>query len=239
MEAARLRPDPFRGQDPACLPRYTVANAARHLRLPLATVRSRLAGGSEPLVWIADPDTGMLSFQNLAELHVLGASRRGRRLTLPQLCQAVASLRDRWGVSHPLSSRRMLTGGVDLFLDECERLAGLPAPVRAELRQLLLTYLGRLEWDARGQPIRLFPFTRDRIEESPRLVVIDPRVCFGEPCLAGAGVPTSIIARRLRHLRCVPVLPAADPRQPGPGRRRRCRPAAAPAAPTRVRCSDA
>lgn len=64
----------------------------------------------------------------------------------------------------------------------------------------------RVERDAGGVAVRLFPFTRKRplasiskarLEE-PRFIVIDPRVSFGRPVLAGTGVPTGGIAERYK-----------------------------------------
>jgi len=50
--------------------------------------------------------------------------------------------------------------------------------------------------------VRLYPFSRrpapnaPDFAASPRVVVIDPRVAFGRPMLAGAGVTTLSIAER-------------------------------------------
>jgi uncharacterized protein (DUF433 family) len=87
---------------------------------------------------------------------------------------------------------------MDLFLGECERVGRLPQAGQVELRWLLGAYLRRLERDPQGNPIRLYPFTREavEVEDAPCLVVIDPQVGFGNPCLAGTGAPTSVIAER-------------------------------------------
>jgi len=66
------------------------------------------------------------------------------------------------------------------------------------MRQLLEAYLKRIERDPRGVPIRLFPFTRKRDSEEPRAIVIDPRVSFGRPVLAGTGIRTATVAERYK-----------------------------------------
>ncbi len=57
-------------------------------------------------------------------------------------------------------------------------------------------YLKRIERDQSGTPIRLFPFMRDRYEESPKFISIDPKICFGKPCISGTRIPTAIIIER-------------------------------------------
>ena len=49
-----------------------------------------------------------------------------------------------------------------------------------------------------GFALRLYPFTRKRQLEEPKVVVIDPFVSFGRPVLAGTGIPTAVIADRYK-----------------------------------------
>jgi uncharacterized protein (DUF433 family) len=46
--------------------------------------------------------------------------------------------------------------------------------------------------------VKLYPFTRTRRGDEPRVVVIDPEIAFGQPVLASTGIPTAIIAERLK-----------------------------------------
>src|SRR4051812_17300938 len=71
--------DIFAGQKPMDIPRYTLPEAAHHLCLPTATVRSWIVGRhypssrglkkSKPIIAPADAKTSLLSFANLAEVH--------------------------------------------------------------------------------------------------------------------------------------------------------------------------
>jgi uncharacterized protein (DUF433 family) len=187
-------------------PVYFLWEASHYLRLPASTVRSWLHGReyprgravavSEPIVHPADPETGMLSFLNLVELHVLSSIRRGHQVKLPAVRRAVDYLREKLHSDHPLIDRQMLTDGKDLFIEQYGQLVSVSEPGQLAMKALLLAHLRRIERDAKGVPLRLFPFTRSRIEQSPRLVVIDPQIRFGKPCITGTGVPTSIIAER-------------------------------------------
>ena len=66
------------------------------------------------------------------------------------------------------------------------------------MRKILEAYLRRVEWDDAGVVARLYPFTRKRMVDEPKAIVIDPRISFGRPVLAGSGIPTAIIAERYK-----------------------------------------
>jgi uncharacterized protein (DUF433 family) len=149
-----------------------------------------------PLIDIADSTGRLLSFMNLAELHVLGSIRRAHQVKLPAVRKAVEYLRKRFRSDHPLLDRQMLTDGQDLFIEQYENLVNISQHGQMEMRQIMEVYLERIKRDRGGVPIRLFPFTRDRYAESPEFISIDPRVRFGKPCISGTRIPTAIILER-------------------------------------------
>lgn len=73
----------------------------------------------------------------------------------------------------------------------------LPKVDAAWLRKWAVIYYDRVEV-ASGEPVRLFPFSRDPAPDAPRLVVLDPRVRFGRPVVAGRGVPTDSLFERFQ-----------------------------------------
>src|SRR5438067_98686 len=78
--------DPYLGRDPRLIAAYTTLEAARYLRIPERTLFDWTFGRSyrrkgewrsvAALIEVADSDEHLLSFTNLAELHVLDALRR-------------------------------------------------------------------------------------------------------------------------------------------------------------------
>jgi uncharacterized protein (DUF433 family) len=44
----------------------------------------------------------------------------------------------------------------------------------------------------------LYPFTRKRQPDEPKVIVIDPRISFGRPVLTGTGIRTAIVAERYK-----------------------------------------
>jgi uncharacterized protein (DUF433 family) len=150
------------------------------------------------LIAIADPDRRLLSFLNLVEAHVLCAIRRDHQIALPSARRAVAYVERELGIKHPLASQRFETDGVNLFVQQYGRLINASQQGQLALRELLSAYLHRIERDHQDRAARLFPFTRRGEPEEPRMIVIDPRVSFGRPVLAGTGIPTSAIAERYK-----------------------------------------
>lgn len=200
--------DPYSGQDPREIPAYTAAQAAHYLWLPEATLRSWTRGRqypsgrarrfSQPVVQPADSDTGLLSFVNLLELHVLSAIRRQHGVDMRRVRKAIDYLADRYGHRHPLIDEKMETDGSDLFIQKLGQLENISKDGQLAIRELMELHLKRIEWDERGVAIRLFPFTRPKAHpaNAPRFVAIDPRVAFGRPVLEGTRIPTAEIMER-------------------------------------------
>jgi uncharacterized protein (DUF433 family) len=92
----------------------------------------------------------------------------------------------------------MLTDGTDLFTRRLGSLVNLSQEGQLAMREMLDAHLQRIDRDARGLAIRLYPFTRAGAADGPRLVVIDPRLAFGRPVLAGSRIPTTDVFERFK-----------------------------------------
>ena len=191
-------------------PAYTIADAARYVLVPTATLRSWVAGRFyptqadarkrfEPVLRV--PGAGspwLLSFRNLAEAHVLATLRRHYQIKLETIRRSVRYMERRFQDQHPLINPGMRTDGVDLFLEQFETLEGVSKEGQLAMKDVLKSSLERLDWGREGSVLRLFPFTRLGEKEGlgPRLVVIDPRVSFGNPVIVGTRIPTKAIFDR-------------------------------------------
>lgn len=216
MASSRRRLDIYGGRNPVDIPAYALAEAAHNLQLTQATVHSWVLGRNyptgagvqrfEPLIRIIDPVAHLLSFRNLVELHVLSAIRRDHQIRLQAVRNAIGYLRKNFHTDHPLAEQQMLTDGRDLFIERYGELVNVSAHGQMAMKKVLEAYLARIERDPAGVPIRLFPFTSSRIENSPSSVAIDPQVQFGRPCLTGSGIPTAIVAERYKAGDSIQVL---------------------------------
>jgi len=198
----------YKGRDPRDLPAYTTPEAAHYLKLPVATLRSWVLGREyptasgkrffKPVIRPGQPGTGLLSFFALVEAHVLAAIRRQHGVRLDKVRIALAYLTRHFPSQHPLADHRFETNGLDLFVEKYGKLINVSQSGQLALRALLERHLRRIDRDSSGLPIKLYPFTTITAVEQPRAVVIDPRVSFGRPVLAGTGVPTSTIFDRYK-----------------------------------------
>jgi hypothetical protein len=104
--------DIYGAKNPRELPLYTVAEAARVVRMNVTTLRSWVAGRSyntqdgrktwPPWIHPADPKFGRLSFANLVELHVL-STERDKRVRVDRTRSATRFIRERMKTDHPLA----------------------------------------------------------------------------------------------------------------------------------------
>lgn len=140
----------------------------------------------------------LLSFENLVEAHVLDAIRRVHGVTFGRVRKAVEYLKKQLGSRHPLAEQKFATDGVDLFVEVFGQLVNVSREGQLAIRDLIQAYLQRIERDPVGAPVRLYPFTRERKPDEPKIIVIDPSISFGRPVLVGTGIATTIIAQRYK-----------------------------------------
>ena len=191
--------------DPREMPAYTVPEAARYLKLPVATVRSWALGRYyptssgrrffRPVIRLADSADRLLSFLNLVEAHVLAGIRR-HGVKLDKIRIAIRYLARHFPSPRPLADHRFETDGLDLFVEKYGQLINVSRGGQLAIRESLKSYLRRIERDSAGLPIKLYPFTGYGGPQPPRSVVIDPLVSFGRPVLLGTGIPTSAVFER-------------------------------------------
>lgn len=209
--------DLYGGEDPRLIPNYGISEAATWLGLPQSTVRAWTFGqpGFAPVIRMRDADSRLLSFQNLVELHVLAVIRRFHTVSLQRIRKAVSFLRERLGVEEPLASSSLLTDGQDILIEWCNEFLNVSKEGQMEMRDVVRAYLSRVETGPDGEALRLFPFSGRHQLGAPRSIVIDPRVQFGRPCLAGTGTPTSEIVDRFKAGDSIECIAADFGREPG------------------------
>lgn len=186
------------------MPAYGIREAAHYLQIPAATLRSWVLGRHyktqrrmrffRPVIRLPSPSVPLLSFHNLAEAHVLSAFRRQYKIELKQIRSALNYVAREFNWKHPLIEQRFETDGVALFVEKLGVIVDASAQGQIVM-DTIRAHFQRLDFD-KHQVVRLWPFTRQRIADSPRTVFIDPRVSFGKPCLARCNVPTAVIAER-------------------------------------------
>jgi uncharacterized protein (DUF433 family) len=176
-----------------------MVEAAHYLRVPKSTLRAWFAGqqGFRAVLRPSDPKNRILSFSNLVEAYVLWAIRRKHHIGLPTIRRGLNFLTEKLGSKRPLLEKQFATYGTRLFVEHLGQIINLSQTGQVEMTELLDAYLERVERDAKGLPIKLYPFMRTQpFNEQPRTVVIDPQVSFGRPVIAGTGIATAVLAER-------------------------------------------
>jgi uncharacterized protein (DUF433 family) len=198
--------DIYGGQDPRDIPSYSIGDAARYLRIPAGTIRSWTMGRNypvadgemffQPLIPIKKQKPRLLSFTNLIEIHVLRAIRQHHQIKLDKVRTALDFIDEKFQVPHPLAREEFRTDGIDLFIEKYGELINASRQGQLHLKGFLEAHLARIEPDDQGLAIKLYPFTRSQEEDSPKIVVIDPRIAFGRLVIAGTGIAANVLSER-------------------------------------------
>lgn len=191
--------------DPNELPRYTIPEAARYLRMAPTTLTSWVAGRTYPVaggekLWaglIRKPDEKdpRLSFSNLIEAHVLLALRKQYRIKIKEVRTALDYAQAKYKIPRVLLSPQLRAIKGNVFLEQMNELTNLGKGGQAAMPEILEAYLERIEWQPTG-PVRIFPITRPQAIDSPKILAIDPKVAFGRPVIERNAIKTSSIAER-------------------------------------------
>ena len=189
------------------VPAYTPAEAARYVRLPVATLRSWVLGREypttqgradfPPLIRLASRKPPWLSFSNLIEAHVLRSLRAEHGVSVKELRRALSYAEKTLAIDRLLLRPELRADAGKMFLDRYGELIELTASGQLAMRRLFEEHLKRIEWDSSRFPIRLYPFLSASAPSAERAIVIDPRIAFGRPVVASRGIGTSTIADRI------------------------------------------
>lgn len=185
---------------------YTVPDAVRLTRVSVGKIRRWLKGyrfksgesihRSEP-VWKGElqpvEDKLALSFRDLLELRFVDAFIRSG-VSWRTMRRAHARAQKELSTTHPFCSNRIATDGKNILLrqgeeDSDEALINLVTNQR-EFRRIVQDFLKELEFS--GSDIIWYPLGKQR------QIVVDPKRNFGQPTVAGSGVPTSVLARSVK-----------------------------------------
>lgn len=187
-------------------PFYAVAEAARLLRVPAPTLRN----------WFGVQGRE-LNFLELLEGYTIQTLRARHNLPMRRIRKAIDFLRKETGETHPLARQDFgfETDGVDLFVTRVGSFVSASEQGQLAWRTVLKVFLQRVEFDRDGLALRFYPFTRDFRADGPKAIVIDPRLCYGRPSIAGRGIATAMVAGRYKAGESIAELAADYDCEPG------------------------
>ncbi|HUQ91317.1 MAG TPA: DUF433 domain-containing protein [Bryobacteraceae bacterium] len=188
------------------MPTYDVKEAAGYLRVPPSTLRWWFFGqparreqrGYAPIFLGADPESGLISFFNLVEAHVLSSLKiEYTSMRTNSVRRALDHVRQNSPEKlHPLVTERFLTDGKDLFMDILAEDKTIPSGETVNVSlggqrplDIMNEYLQLVDYEA-GFALKLFPKAGDRV------IVLNPKISAGRPIVVGTGYLASIIRQR-------------------------------------------
>lgn len=187
-------------------PAYPLAEAARYVKVPSATLRSwvlgrdyRTAAGtrySPALLPPASLQPLALSFNNLVEAHVLRSLRTEHGVSLEAVRQALDYAEAELRIKRLLLSKKLRTHAGELFLERYGELLNLSLSGQLAIREFFEEHLERVVWDESRFPVRLYPFVT-AAASAERPIAIDPGIAFGRPIVLRSGISTRAIAERI------------------------------------------
>ena len=188
-------------------PAYTLAEAARYLKLASATLRSWVVGRDypkgegvahfRPLIHPPERHPPTLSFWNLIEAHVLRSLRTEHGVSIQALRKALVYAEKTLGINRLLLSKELRTHAGKVLLDRYGELIDLSASGQIAMRRMFEAHLARVVWDEWQFPVRLYPFTSGSSLADERPIAIDPNIAFGRPVMVRMGISTHAIAERI------------------------------------------
>jgi uncharacterized protein (DUF433 family) len=186
---------------------YTVPEAARFLGIQPMTLATWVYGRTywtkagrkfwERVIAPADPKMGLLSFFNLAEAHILAATRYKHKVPFPSVRTAIANVIDKYPIAkaHPLLSHDFYTDGKYLFIKTIEETVDLSS-AQLPLKQIMDYYLERVVRDEQDNPFKVYPIVPG--VEVNKVVSIISGVSSSRPVIDGTGVQVAIVWRRFK-----------------------------------------
>jgi uncharacterized protein (DUF433 family) len=200
LQAAQYIPN----VDPRELAIYTPTDAASYLGINESTLKSWIYGRRYPkkdgighflpLIKPADTEHRLLSFFNLAEAHVLAATRYEHAVSIKSVRQALETLRERYPSAHPLISRDFFTNGEDLFIKTMSENENLSHPGQLNMKKIMDKFLAHIGRDKNKIVDRVFPIIKGLPHDE--VIGIIHGVASGQPVLSESRIPVWVIHGR-------------------------------------------
>jgi uncharacterized protein (DUF433 family) len=175
-------------------PLLTTKETSRHLLIPQRTLNQWLAeeAGGAPLVHRVAPERRgrpTVPFIAVVEAYVL-RSLRDLGLTKRKVRDAAAAVRGEFGTAYALATKKIVTDGIDIFLDYADGDLARVGDRQRPIREVLDGHLRYIAWDASDEFASSL-----RLRQYPDIapVVIDPRFGWGAPVVEENRVPVDAI----------------------------------------------
>jgi uncharacterized protein (DUF433 family) len=192
--------------DPREVPKYNLGEVAWYLDIPPSTLRWWCLGrtytvngqqrDSAALIRPAlyDPHNPSLSFYNLAEAHILAATRKFEKISMQKIRDAIDYLATTYASPHPLLGHEFFAGGKDLFIKNILETVNISRKGQLAFKELVDAHLERVITDNSGWPTQVFPVRHKDTTKKP--IVIVSNVGGGHPITPRKGIRVEVLMNR-------------------------------------------
>jgi len=195
-------------KDPREQPLYTIQEAASYLGIESATLatwffgrRYRTKSEGQKLwnrvIIPADDELRLLSFFNLAEAHILAATRYQHKVPFPAVRDAIANIQEEFPASavHPLLSKDFYTNGSHMFVKELAQTIDVSRQ-QLSFKNIMNKFIKRVVSDKHDRPFKVFPLAEG--EPDDKIISIVSGVSHSRPIIEGTGIPALAVWRRYK-----------------------------------------
>jgi uncharacterized protein (DUF433 family) len=188
---------------PSNLGIYLIPDAARILRVPMASLRTWVSGRTKesserhypagPLVFNGAKADKYLDFHTLIELFTI-AQLRARGVSMTVIRDARLELSERFKTPHPFAMEGLMTSDRTLIksLNE-DVLLELGTNGQTAFRKVIQPFCESLDFDQTSSlASRYYPLGRNQP------IVVDPHHAFGRPVIEGTNITTEAVISLLR-----------------------------------------
>lgn len=180
---------------------YTVAEAARYARMPVATLNAWFFGAQDrhPMqrAGIRDAETKAITFVDFVEALAIRSLRVDHQVSLQKIREAIRVAKERHGIEHPFARRdhRTVLIGHELHIylkDDPKDPVGLTGRDSGQksFTRCIEAYMKDLEFDAKGMARLYTAFTYQAHK-----IVLNPKLHFGEPVVVENGFTAETLWR--------------------------------------------
>jgi uncharacterized protein (DUF433 family) len=193
--------------DPRDLPLYTPADAAYYLDIHPKTLGTWIRGRTyptvqgdqffRPVIEMADLENGLLSYFNLAELHVLAATRYEHKVGFPAIRAAMDTIIKKFpNEHHPLISQEFKTNGADLFLQTVQENENLSRPQQLNFKLIMDEFLQNVIADDDQLIWKIYPLIAGQPDD--HIISIAYGISSSQPAIDDRGVPVWLLYDRYK-----------------------------------------
>src|SRR5260370_26628135 len=184
-------------------PTYTIPEAALYLAIPVRTLRYWVL--DRPVWEIAggDLDTPLLSFRDVAQAYYIDLVRRRFSLSPAKTREVLLEASKETKRQYPLLQKNILVFFKHILMKKAatrkqsRALIDLTQHRQLAMWDVVKPFATRVEWNRRGQLVRIFPSRLWKGPNDPRTPLsIDPEIMSGRLIETGTRIPVQVVLQR-------------------------------------------